>query len=222
MDRPSRPQRVTDGRLARRRLAFMWAYGRASLRPLARLARRGAWRVLEIPFALLLLFWEWGWRPLSALLGQLKHLRLVARFEAWVVTLPPYPSLAIFALPAVAILPLKLLALWLIANGHTIYAALLFIGAKVVGTALVARLFVLLQPKLMSIAWFKHGYDTLMPWKEHAFAAIRASWAWRYGAIVKARVSRTARTFLTMTVIPLKRRAVDNIRRLIRSSTTIK
>jgi hypothetical protein len=222
VDRPSQSRRVTDGRLARRRLAFMWAYARASLRPLARLAGRAMWRALEIPFALLLLFWEWGWRPLSALLGQLRHLRLVARFEAWVVTLPPYPSLAVFALPAVAILPLKLIALWLITGGHTIYAALLFIGAKVIGTALVARLFVLLQPKLMAIGWFKRAYDIVMPWKERVFAAIRASWAWRYGRIVKARVSRIAHHVVATTLIPMKQRLVEIIRRLLRSSTTIK
>jgi len=109
-----------------------------------------------------------------------------------VQTLPPYPSLLVFGLPSVLILPLKLAALWLIAHGHVIFAGLLFVGAKIVGTAIVARLFVLLQPKLMQIGWFARAYHWLMPWKEALFARIRASWAWRVGRIAKERAKRQA------------------------------
>ena len=156
--------------------------------PLALVLRR----VLEVILALVLLFEEWGWRPLVRLIGELRRFRLWARFEDWLQTLRPYPSLLVFALPSVLVLPLKLASFWLIANGHVIFAGLLFAGAKVVGTAIVARLFVLLQPKLMSIWWFARGYNWLMPWKEALFAAIRTSWAWRYGRIVKARVKTAA------------------------------
>lgn len=214
--------RTTDTRLAWRRLAFMVAYAVAAARPLGRLLRHVVLRAIEIPVALLLLFLEWGWKPLSDVLGLIRHLKLVTRFEAWVVTLPPYPSLAVFALPAIAILPLKLAALWLIAHGHTLYAAALFIGAKLVGTALVARLFVLLQPKLMAIGWFKRVYDIVTPWKERLFAAIRQSWAWRHGRIVKTRIARAARALIDRYLVPLKRRAVEIIRWLMRASTTIK
>jgi hypothetical protein len=81
--------------------------------------------------------------------------------------------------------PLKLLALYLIATGHAIMAGLLFIGAKLVGTAVLARLYMLTSPKLMQIGWFARAHDKLMPWKDALFEKIRASWAWRYGRIVK-------------------------------------
>lgn len=215
-------QSTSDRRLAWRRLTYMLTFARGAARPVARIAGRIAWRVLEVPFALLLIFLEWGWRPLAALLAELGRLRLFARFEAWLLTLPPYPALAVFALPGLLVLPLKLAALWLIAHGHAAYAVLLFIGAKVVGTAIVARLFVLLQPKLMSIGWFRAIYQTVMPWKERIFARIRASWAWRYGRIVKERVARLSRRVFAERVKPLTARVLVAVRRMIGSSSTSK
>lgn len=197
-------------------------YLAAAGRPLLRLAALGLWRLVEVPVALLLLFWEWGWRPLSALLARLARLRIVARLESWIVSLPPYPALAMFALPAVALLPLKLLALWLIAGGHALQAALLFVAAKVIGTALVARLFALLRPKLMTIGWFRRGYDLVMPWKEHVFTVIRSSWAWRYGRILKDRVARLLRRLIEETLRPAVRRLATALRELLRSSTSVK
>jgi hypothetical protein len=158
---------------------------RATVWPILKLAVR---RLFEVLFALILIFEEWGWRPLAAALARLAQFPIVARLEALIVALPPYGALAVFLLPSLLILPLKLLAVFLIAAGHAVSAALLFVGAKVAGTAIVARLFMLTQPKLMQIEWFARLYNWLMPWKDRAFAAIRASWAWRYGRIVKYRI----------------------------------
>jgi hypothetical protein len=142
-------------------------------------------RVLEVLFAILLLFEEWGWKPLARAMAWLGEFRLVARAERLVAGLPPYGALAAFVGPSLVLFPLKLLALYLIATGHALLAGLLFIGAKVVGTAVLARLYMLTSPKLMQIPWFARLHDRLMPWKDALFAKIRASWAWRYGRIVK-------------------------------------
>ncbi len=147
-------------------------------------------RIFEVLFALVLLFEEWGWRPLAALLARLAKFPFFARLEAMIVKLPPYGALAAFVTPSLLILPLKLIALYLITAGHAVMAALLFIGAKIAGTAILARLFMLTQPKLMQISWFASAYNFLMPWKDRMFAAIRASWAWRYGRILKYRVGQ--------------------------------
>ena len=119
--------------------------------------------------------------------------RLVARLEAWIASLPPYPALAIFALPGALLFPVNLLGLWLLASGHVIWAGALLVGAKIVSTAFVARLFMLTQPKLMQIGWFRRGYEWFMPWKEALFAYVRASFAWRYGRMVKTRIKQIAK-----------------------------
>ena len=107
-----------------------------------------------------------------------------------IIRLPPYAALVVFALPTTLLLPLKFLALLLIAKGQVIMAGLLFLAAKVVATALIARLFVLTQPALMQIGWFAWCYQTVMPWKDALTAQVRASWAWRVGRVVKERVRR--------------------------------
>jgi len=151
---------------------------------------------LNIAAALIVLFEEWGWRPLSDLIAWLTRFAPVAVLERWIAGLPPYGALAVFAMPAVLIFPLKLLAVWLLANGHYATATFLFVGAKVVSTALVARIFLLTKPTLMRIPWFARAYDRFLPWKDALFARIRASAVWRYGRVVKARVgSRLARAW---------------------------
>ena len=49
--------------------------------------------------------------------------------------------------PATLLFPLKIAALWLIGEGHPEQGILLIIVAKVLGTALVGRMFILLEPR---------------------------------------------------------------------------
>lgn len=149
------------------------------------------WQLLrhagEFLLALILLFEEWGWRPLADLLGRLARFALWARLEARIAALPPYAALCVFAVPGVLFIPLKFLAVYLVATGHVLTAALLFAAAKVLSTALLARIFTLTQPRLMQIGWFAYLYNLLVPWKDALFTYIRATWAWRYGRILKAK-----------------------------------
>jgi hypothetical protein len=127
--------------------------------PVVRLVIR---RAFEVLFALILLFEEWGWRPLSAWIGRLARFPIVAKIEGLIVQLPPYGALAAFILPSALLFPLKLIALYLIATGHALMAGSLFIGAKVVGTAVLARLYYLTLPKLMQIGWFARAHNWFM------------------------------------------------------------
>lgn len=158
-----------------------------------RLLARGARLVLQTLLALVIVFEEWGWRPLAAALAQLARLKPIAWIEAHIQRLPPYGALVVFAAPSILILPLKLVALYLIASGREIMAAALFVAAKVVGTAIVARLFQLTEAQLLRIPWFAWAYGIVMPWKEALTAWIRSSWAWRYGRVVKERTRRLLR-----------------------------
>jgi len=177
-DHPPSPDRVP-------RAGSMARIGRA----LARVAT-GA---IDLLLALILLFEEWGWRPLANLIARLRRFEIWARFENWLTTLPPYGALGAFVLPSCLIFPLKIAAVYLVATGHFLVAALLLVGAKVTGTAILARIFILTQPALMQIGWFASLYNWVMPWKEALFARIRASWAWRYARVVKMRAKLAAR-----------------------------
>jgi hypothetical protein len=155
-----------------------------------RVARPVLARALEFLLAILIVFEEWGWRPLADLLGRLGRWRPWAAVESVIIRLPPYAALVVFVLPSALLLPLKFLALFLVAKGQIFLAGLLFIAAKVVATALVARLFMLTQPALMQIGWFASAHDTVMPWKDALVEQVHASWPWRMGRRWKERAKR--------------------------------
>jgi hypothetical protein len=154
--------------------------------------RRVLLSVLLWPFklllALLILFEEWGWEPLQALLARIGAWPGFRVLEAWVRRLPPYAALALFALPALALLPVKLLALWLIGRGKGWLGALIIVATKLVGTAVVARLFTLTQPALMRLGWFARFHARWAAWKARLLAQMRASWAWQAVAALAARI----------------------------------
>lgn len=143
---------------------------------------------LQVVAALVVLFEEWGWRPLAAFLASLARFAPWARLERAIAGLPPYGALAALALPTSILFPLKFVAIYLLAQGQALAATALFIAAKIASTALIARIFLLTKPVLMQIGWFAAAHDLIVPWKDRMFAMIRASWPWRYGRMVKTRV----------------------------------
>ena len=129
--------------------------------------------------ALLLVFEEWGWAPLAAAVARLARLPILRHIEAGIARLPPWAALCAFVVPAAALLPIKLLALLLFGRGHAASGVLLLLLAKVGGTALVARLFVLTQPALMQIGWFARWYPRWKDWKDGLLEQVRNSSLWR-------------------------------------------
>jgi hypothetical protein len=135
--------------------------------------------------ALLILFEEWGWEPLQRALAWVARLPGLRWVEARIRALPPYGALAIFLLPTLLLLPVKLLALWLIGQGQVLAGTGVIVAAKLVGTAIVARLFGLTHTTLMQLAWFARLYTRWSDWKERLLTQVRASWPWRLGRVLK-------------------------------------
>ena len=138
--------------------------------------------------ALLILFEEWGWEPLHRLLARLGRLPVLRQLEAAIARLPPHAALVVFLVPALALLPVKLLALGLIAQGQRMLGLAVIMVAKLVGTAVVARLFALTQPALMQLPWFARAYGRWSVWKAALLVQVRATWAWRVARVVRRRV----------------------------------
>jgi hypothetical protein len=147
-------------------------------------------RAFEALLALLILFEEWGWEPLKRAMAWLMRWPPLAWMERRIAALPPYAALAVFALPTLLLLPIKLVALWLIGNGQAMLGLIVIVAAKIGGTALLARLFQITQPALMRLPWFERFYTGWTAWKDALFTRIRASWAWRVGRVVKRRVAQ--------------------------------
>ena len=148
--------------------------------------RRALKAVFHWAIALLILFEEWGWVPLANALARLGRLPVFRWVERSIQALPPYAALLVFFAPSIALLPVKLFALWLIGNGHGFLGVTVIVVAKIAGTAVVARLFMLTRPALMRLPWFASLYLRWTTWKDALIARVRASAAWRAIARAKA------------------------------------
>lgn len=147
------------------------------LRPIGHLA---GWLL-----ALLIVFEEWGWEPLQKILARIGRWPGLRWIEGAVRGLPPWAALLLFTLPSLMLLPVKLLALWTIGQGHVVLGMLIIVAAKLVGTAVLARLFTLTQPALLQLRWFAWVYARWMHTKALLLERVRASWPWRAGRVLK-------------------------------------
>ena len=136
-------------------------------------------RIVEAVAAPIVLFEVWGWEPLQRLIGKLSRFAPIRRLEEAISRLPPHAALLTFATPVAALFPLKLTAMWLLGGGHLLLGGALFVAAKVVGTAMAARLFKLTQPQLMQIPWFAKAYNRVVPWKNALVERIHATDAYK-------------------------------------------
>ena len=84
--------------------------------------------------------------------------KLFERVRLWIISLRPYPALALFAVPVIVLEPAKPLSGYLIATGHFFAGAVIFIAAEVLKLTVVERLFHLNKNKLLSIPAFASGY----------------------------------------------------------------
>ncbi len=138
--------------------------------------------------ALVLLFEEWGWEPLAALVARMARLRPWAWTEGQITRLPPWAAVLVFVAPVLALLPVKLAALYFIGSGHPVLGLLVLLAAKVVGTALLARLFSLTEPALMRLPWFARWYPNWKTWKDGQIGQLRKSGFWSALTQMRARV----------------------------------
>lgn len=140
-----------------------------------------------------LLFEEWGWEPMARGMARLARLRLWARVEATLRRLPPWGAVLAFFVPVLLLLPVKLFGLFLLGEGHALSALLLLLVAKLVGTAILAWLFQLVEPALMRIPWFSRYYPRWKLWKDSVLATVRESGPWRTTLALGRRIRRSWR-----------------------------
>jgi len=127
-------------------------------------------RPVVILAALVLMFEEWLWDKLSALFGWVDQRLGLWRLEARMARLPPLAALVLFALPALIVVPAKILGLALLAKGEVLYSLLVLIAAKLVGLGLVARIFNVTRGQLLQLPWFARLHAWVLGWLARAHA----------------------------------------------------
>ena len=151
--------------------------------------------LVRVVLALLILFEEWGWEPLRRVFALIARLPVIRQVEAMLKRLPPRWAFVVLVLPSLLILPVKVLALWLISMGRVTLGLGVIVAAKLVGTALLAWLFQLIQPALMQLPWFARLYARWTAWKAELLAWARASAVWRTARAIKLRLMRRLRAW---------------------------
>jgi hypothetical protein len=150
------------------------------------------WRALRgvlLALAALFIFLEeWGWRPLTAWAAHLAKWPPIQRLEARLGRASPKQALLLFLAPAVLLFPIKLLALWLIHQGKSVLGIGLILLAKLIGTALVGRLFILTESKLVQFAWFASALNWWRRTKQRVLLAVHSSHAWQAMRRLRAQV----------------------------------
>ena len=101
--------------------------------------------------------------------------------QDWIVS---GPELLQFFLPLVFLLAVAALTIFLgrkwgqpffwLTQGHWLASLAVIVAAKVLGTAIEARMFVICKPQLMSIAWFRRLHDWLVQFIDRVHAALHA------------------------------------------------
>ena len=180
--------------------------GLAQRKPFWKLVKK----VLTAPFCLLaaiiIIFEDWLWDDLAriaAFFGQLPILRTI---EALITSLPPYLSLIVFAVPSLLLIPVKLLAVYFVAHGQATMGLVTVIAAKVIGTAVIARLFTITRPKLLRIPWFVWLHDRVVAFKTRIYSYLHATAIYRTVHEYRLRLRNTIRAWMLSRRSSFRRR----------------
>jgi hypothetical protein len=95
------------------------------------------------------------------------------RLRAWIVSLRPYPTLALFAVPLIVLEPVKPVAAYFAATDHVVWGLTVLAIGEILKLVLVERLFCISRDKLMSIpafAWCYGKYRLVKDWLESSEA----------------------------------------------------
>jgi hypothetical protein len=158
-------------------------------------------RLLAAPFvliaAIVVLFEEWLWDDLQRIAAAIGNLPLLRQIESLIAGLPPYAALALFGAPSLLLIPVKLAALYFIAHGQPMLGLMTAIGAKIAGTALVARIYTLTHPNLLRIGWFAWLYERFVAFKTRVHEAIKSTRIYKVARRLGLRMRAAVADFLS-------------------------
>jgi len=128
--------------------------------------------------ALLFLFEEWLWTGMTRFFAWLGRLGLLRWLDAKLVRLPPVMALVILCIPMLLLFPFKIAGLWMIASGRFFSGCLLMLAAKIMSTAIIARIFLTCRPQLLRMPWFArlHAWTCALRERIHLWIEEQPAW----------------------------------------------
>lgn len=146
--------------------------------------------------AILLIIEEWLWDFLSVCGHYLALLLRLEIVERWLMQTAPFTALLTIMVPVLIVTPINLAALWLLLHGLLLQGLLLEVFAKLLGTLLVARVFTLTKPQLLTFTAIAWVYNTVTAWLRWAHAKIADTAIYRWSREVKVQVKAKVKAWL--------------------------
>ncbi len=148
--------------------------------------------------AVILIFEEWLWDTLTVAGQFFSRILHLERFDAWLIESSPKRALFAFVIPLVIVTPFNILAIFLLARGAILEAILLEIILKLSVTLLIARIFRLVKPALLTFNWFEKIYRYISELLHWAHESVRHTAIYQRGILLKAAIKmRIAELFAT-------------------------
>jgi hypothetical protein len=144
-------------------------------------------------------------RPVANWIGRLA---IFPRLRAWIQSLGPYPTLALFLIPLIILEPVKPVAAFLIGTGHYVFGTVVLVIGEILKITIVERLFHLGRDKLMTIKAFAWTYNYIMGWLAYLESLPPWQAVMRRFLAIKARGRLIADAVKSM-VAAVKRMAAD-------------
>lgn len=127
--------------------------------------------------AILFLIESWIWDHVKDWLRRLEIALGLERFEFWlsdyVARLTPMMTLALFAVPMIAVLPLKVATLALFAKGYVFSGIVVVFLVKSLTLGVEAFLFDICRDKLLQMPWFAQLYSIVLDLRAWALALVK-------------------------------------------------
>ena len=138
--------------------------------------------------AIILIIEEWLWDLLTALGHTLIQWLRLERFERWLSQTSPTMALVAFSIPILIVAPINLVAFELLVHGLVLQGIGVELLAKLLGTVLIARVFALTKPQLLTFAFLRFIYTTITGWLQ-----------WAHQKVIETPVYRRIRQFKAET-----------------------
>ena len=137
-------------------------------------------KILLSLLAIFLIIEEWLWDLLTAFGRSLSQWLNLQQFEQWLSQTSPPMALVAFSIPVLIVTPINLAAFGLLAKGMVLQGILVEVLAKLLGTLLVARVFALTKPQLLTFTFLRITYTTITRWLQWAHAKITETAVYRW------------------------------------------
>ncbi|MGZ5051937.1 MAG: hypothetical protein ACXWF8_00410 [Methylobacter sp.] len=153
-------------------------------------------KILLSLLAVVLLIEEWLWDVLTAFGHSLVKWLHIESIEQWLSRASRTQALVAFCIPLMIVTPINLIAIGLLAHGLILQGILLELLAKLLGTVLIARVFALTKPQLLTFAVLRVIYTNVTAWLQWAHRQITETAVYRWSKQFKAEVKAKLASWL--------------------------